>query len=203
MYRNLLLLGILLSLSFHLSAQVGKGFFAGGSINTTFYTTFGNYSGNSGLGFNLGIAPRVGYYFSDRWSVGISGSTGFNNFNSYRKGYVWSSGIFSRYALPIGLDGKLMLWGELDAKWTSAEYWDKTISGRSNILSAGYASTSLSAGLLFFPTTKWGIEVGIGSLMRYERKILENGSQIYGGHFSFLNLGNSSPQLGIHYYFNR
>lgn len=196
------MLSFLLGLSFYAQAQVGKGFSVGGSLQTSFSTS--TNSGTRMNGLTLGISPRLAYYFSERWAVGISGAIDYSATSTMTRSTNWSSGIFGRYAHPIGLDGRLMLWGELDAKFNAWEVWNKALGGNGYLIRGTGLSSSLSAGLLFFPRPKWGIEVGLGSLAAYNRPLSLDGNPITPTQsFSFLNIGNTSPQVGLYYFFNR
>jgi hypothetical protein len=202
MRTNTLLLVCTLMLGLgSLQAQVGKGFFAGGSID-------GFYSraiGNPGHSWGIGTTVKSGYYFTDRWAVGLSGTAKYQNSYYLQRSDFYSGGLFLRYAQPIAMDGRLMLWGEYHANIGVGNSYTLIPAGRRYLYDGTSFSTGLSAGLLVMPKKYLGIEFGIGSIINYSYQLDSKTYPDSKGQsgLSIFDFRNMSPQVGVHYYFNR
>jgi hypothetical protein len=197
MYRNLLIPGILLCLSFHLSAQAGKGFFAGGAILAGYTSTF--VPGFTQKVLDLGISPKVGYFFNNLLALGIESKISFSGrANSYRHSSEQIN-VFCRLALPIGMEGKLLIWSDISSGISFWKSWDPLQFDTKGLNFHG----ALSAGFLLFPRPKIGLEFGLSNIFSY-MKILKIDNIPYDlQYIGILNSGALTPQLGVHYYFNR
>ena len=184
-----------------LQAQVGKGFFAGGGIDGFYSRAISSNSYSWGIGTTL----KTGYYFTDRWALGLSGTVKYQNSSYMQRSTFYSGGLFLRYAQPIAMDGRLMLWGEYYANVGVGNYFTLMPASVRYLSNGTSFSTGLSAGLLVMPKKYLGIEFGIGSMVNY-RYLLDSethpDSKGQSG-LSIFDLRNMSPQLGVHYYFNR
>ena len=194
-----------LFLSIQLQAQVGKGFFVGGALAGQVILNPNDNNGQSPVNLNIELGSRFGYSFTQNWSVGLlaSGNSSFRVGNSATRGYT--VGLFSRYAWPIGMDGRLMLWGELNGRYGRAS---GNVLGSTILFSRStVVASALSVGLLFFPHKKWAIDAGLGSVIKYEYKeSFFNQSTILPiqvHNIYILNLGQMPLHVGVQYYFNR
>jgi hypothetical protein len=190
------MLSFLLGLSFYAQAQVGKGFYTGSGIQMGYSSTL--VPGYTQKTLEFGISPKFGYFFSNHWAIGMSGNFSFSKTGNLKiNNFNYS--VFSRYAHPIALEGKLMLWADLSAglkpwkSWGIVQYQSRGIN----------FETSISAGLLLFPKPKIGIELALGNIFSYTKMLNLNGTPYDLQTIGVLNIGNTSPQVGLYYFFNR
>lgn len=201
MKLKLLAIATLLLISLKSFSQVSQGnVFAGGSfiIQNNKYTD--NHKSTT-----FGISPRVGYFISNNFSVGLS--IGYNHYtdkttlsnvlgtydHKYKNG-TFNIGPFARYYKSLGSD-KFFLFveGQLSFAHNTVKNEDKYASSSSDMNSIGVGFTP---GFIFFPTPKFGFEANFGSLSLSH--YLEGSKSTTTG----LNLNTNSLAFGFNYYFN-
>jgi hypothetical protein len=194
MIKKLLSMAFMLSLSICLSAQTVPGFFAGSG----FQFRANSNSSVSGQTFDisLGISPRLGYFITERWALGITG-----NYRS-KLGTVdnqWNTGIFGRYAHPF-FEGRLLLWSEAKICYAGSNYYKASLGYYEHGIDA-----SVSAGLMFFPKPKFALEFGIGELLSLHRSLFF----IHTQDLAYIDMNRSNrhknimPEIACFYFFNR
>ncbi|MCR8557077.1 hypothetical protein KXD93_05465 [Mucilaginibacter sp. BJC16-A38] len=202
---------LLISISTAASAQTTKGtFYLGGSVSYD-YSSFGSSSVidysegytnyvTSKIG-NLSIRPEIGFFISDKWSIGVqavysrNSGTETSNYFSYTNSadnYVSSDkyhtdvagiGVHARYYCMIS--DKFGFFPELG------------ISTLNNTTYFKYGTFSIGTtpNFVFFPTQKLGVNLGFGGLaynLDYQTKD------------STFHLGlNDNISFGLNYYWGR
>lgn len=204
---------------FAVSAQFNKGqLFVGGSLSAQNQNDAqGNSLRNTGNSGSFSITPRIGYFINDKWALGgtVGYSSSFYN-NAYKDATFAHNQKNDSKSLSIGLFGRryfaisekffFALEGNLRFSRGNTTYNSTTTYLDGAPLSASNTNTpqySVSAGVrplfVFFPSQKWGIETGLGSLSFSSTRNLSDhsGSNVFG-------LGAlGALSLGVNYYFKR
>lgn len=216
MKTKLLIMAVLCAISFAANAQIEKGkSFGGGSIS------FGTSNNNSNaLQVNsLTVGPKVGYFVSDRFAVGMEFSYNLSKLNGefydyfnettqlVERGFGFKEenfGLtpFTRYYFTIKDNFKIFGQARITAEINSYKNIDE--SGylyRTDYTFKGFGA-SLDPGFAFFPSEKWTIEFSF-PIVRYfkNRYISTSQEQYFRSSKNFhLVLDNFIPSFGI--YFN-
>ena len=172
-----------------------------------------NYIGNSVVKdqstSSIVFSPRLGYYFTDRFALGLNinllssiyeNKLQVNNYKSTSRGF--GLGMFGRYLLVNS--EKFAVFADLSLSVNSVynEVTITTPSGNSNVTKDTQTQATLRMGpsIIFFPAVNWGIEgsIGVVALTAYSSKP-DKGDEVQGSEFQFGV--NSGLNLGVHYYF--
>ncbi len=151
-------------------AQQGKGkWLLGGGIEYSSRNSTTTSSARENEISQLSLNPRVGYFFADRWAVGLApGYSSQNQRDSAQvyKGRGYNAGAFVRYYQPVG--EKLALFGELNAISFGAGNNTRTFIGSPLTQENTYNSFAFGAfirpGIVYFITPKIGIETSFNGL---------------------------------------
>jgi len=180
-----------------------------------------NYYGSNGKNNYVSISPIVGFFINQKIAVG--GSIGYlSNYreSNFYTGYYDSNGnfiyvpafsksitnsislnAFARYYFPISNSFYFALQGQTSF---TRGYSKNTSFNNGNTLSQEFTSsspfyslgTTINPVFIFFPSSRWGIETGIGSLGYFYQRNLPNVSSNSG-----LSLNAGSFSFGLAYYF--
>jgi hypothetical protein len=203
-------------------AQFNKGdMFLGGALSgftrdspAGSSSTITNDVGNS---FNVG--PKFGYFISEKWAIG--GSLGYTHSSSTQdqvapnflshyntSSFGFTSGLFARRYFAIADKFFFTLEGSLAFSRSNSITSNSTVDYQGSgpiISSSTYKDPIYLLGatvrpiFIFFPTPKWGIEAGLGSLYYTHQHGLSDGSSV-----NIANLSvTSATSLGIYYYFRK
>jgi hypothetical protein len=151
-------------------AQVCKGkWLVGGGFDSFTRTNTMTSPAAENKNSSVSISPRVGYFFADRWAVGIA-----PNYSNYKykdsivtnKGSGYGIGAFVRYYQPIG--EKLGIFGQLNGISYSVgsselDHIDDAQSRKNKYQSVGVGAF-IQPGIVYFITPKIGLETSIGAL---------------------------------------
>jgi len=171
--------------------------------------------------------PQLGFFLADHLAVGINFNIGFGKQSGSTEDYLgtlspssyaskgtsknFGLGPFVRYYKMLG--DKFALYGQLGSGYQYSE--QKSTTDNPNVYS--YRSTAksgfaaLTPGIVFFPTSKIGLEVTVGSLSYYRGKQTSyssapsyNNSTSRGTTSSFgASFGVSQLALGAYFYLGR
>lgn len=201
-------------------AQFNKGqVYVGGTLSTSLQnsnTTQPSPAANLSKNNSISAAPAVGVFLNPK--IAIGGTIGYSysltefdfqsfnqntgtTVNSYQKYKTigFSVGAFTRYYLPISNTVYFALHEQITFTRSNSE----TIQGNATQETTNQTPTysigvSVKPVLIFFPSPKWGIEAGVGSIGYSYTRTLPNVSS--GNSFS-LNAGSFS--FGLAYFFAR
>jgi hypothetical protein len=219
---------VVLALPLISQAQLTKGtWYTGGSASFNDQNVQGRIAGEMDNNTTFGLTPKVGYMVSDKWAVGLTmgysgshstyapvtqpyGAHGqLSTLNVQSSSNIFSSGIFTRRFFPISdkflftLDGAVNFSRANSSNTTAATPvgGGPTTTDREN---APYYSVGVSLRplFIFFPSPRWGLEAGLGSLTFSHQHSLNGNSYTAGENFVTLG-ASSSTSVGIYYYFNR
>ena len=178
--------------------------FLGGSLSASAATTTNNSYAYKETTNQFSAAPSIGYFLNPKISIG----TGIGYSASYQKDVSGSSSQknndhyyylspFARYYLSITGSFFIALQGQVNlSRGTTTQF--SPLSGAVNTTPSYNLGATISPIFIFFPSPKWGIEAGVGSLgYNYTRNLPDVSST---GTFS-LNSGTFT--LGLAYYFKR
>ena len=212
----MMMTALIIGLATTAQAQVGKGLFAGGSLGFTMGGT--NYQNGSNTtkgptSSSFNVTPRIGYYFTDNIAAGIQ--FGFAGTSGKINGIVvtktssntLSVGLFGRYALPLGDEGKFAFTGDLNLGFSATNGKSETgsLSVKSDPISQ--ISVGIAPGILFFPTPKIGLEAGLGNILALtattETEANNNDNKIKSTQIQIFNISTLGFYFGLNYYFNR
>ncbi len=151
-------------------AQQRKGqWLAGGGIEFNSRTSTVTNSNAENKSSQFSVNPKVGYFFADRWAVGLAPGISFQNHEDSTqtsKGRSYNVGAFVRYYQPIG--EKLALFGELNGISYGAGSNDQTYKNTPVSQKNAYRSFGIGAfirpGIVYFITPKIGLETSFGGL---------------------------------------
>lgn len=160
----------------------------------------------SSKGFS--IQPTIGWFLSDRFALGIgvgyTHSTVSHGIDAWTgdeiryKNNTVSFHPYGRYffgnnesALRFHLTGSLYAgFGHSDSGHSMAPAWNSSVYG-----------IQLSPGIVYFPTDKIGLELGVGGLSYYHNRSQYEGSDDVRSSNSFgFNINSLSPSIGIQFY---
>lgn len=202
--------------SFGLRAQ-GPGAFIGGNVGfsrTAEKLESGSNSTDGPVTTEISLSPTLGYFIRDNIAVGarillqsnrISSKLG----NQDLVGISTGVGIdlFARYHKELGSGGNTFLFGEFDLGFGSITGKTEFGSNSSKSDPVRVVGAGLSTGVLYFPTDKLGVEVGLGHLIGLSRTTVtnadDNDEKEHVTSFDFLNLNTVGLSVGLFYYFNR
>jgi hypothetical protein len=147
--------------------------------------------------------PAIGVFISDKWAVG--GGLGYANsvdkreyqtdFQKYRN-YSFSIGLMARRYFEISDKFYFVIEGSLDFSRGTFVDSNSAAESKSKSYDTGITAKPL---LVFFPTPRWSVEGGIGSLnYRYSRNLTTDISNS-----SFGLNHNSTINFGVAYYFRK
>lgn len=205
-------------------AQVGPGLFAGGQIgisssSTSIKTSSSTIDGGQSLSFS--ILPKVGYFFSDNVGGGLM--LGYGSASNTLEIEVlgvttttetsttaWQAGLFGRYAHSIG-DGSFFLIGDLNLMLEGVSGESTTTIGTNSTTAdtdpQSIITVGLSPALLFFPTDKIGLELGLGNIIQFQNNTTTSSAnsdnKTVVNNIELLNLNTLGLSLGASYYFAR
>ncbi|GHM99641.1 hypothetical protein WSM22_11310 [Cytophagales bacterium WSM2-2] len=202
----LLLLSMLPLITF---AQFKKGdVFLGGTLSTSLQNTDSRtspFSASNATNNSFGISPSIGFFINSKIAIGaspiyntskqvqtFSASTTTGKSNSY------GVGSFVRYYLPISNSIYFTLQGSVSfLRGTSETTQVNGTTVNTIIEQSQYTVSALAKPVfIFFPSPKWGIETGFGSLSyNYTRLLPDSGASTGFG----LNAGTFT--FGVSYYF--
>ncbi|CAN5245546.1 hypothetical protein BH09BAC6_BH09BAC6_18880 [soil metagenome] len=211
MKQKLLLLIIFLISSIAVMAQIGKGqHYIGGSLSYN----YDSYGSSSTYNFNTGytiyanknistfaINPQVGFFISDKWSIGIqpiysrtsgTASSSFYSYSTPANNYV-SSDNYHTSVLGLGIN--LRYYYMITDK--VGFFPEFGLSSINNLTYFKYGTLTLggSPNIVFFPTPKIGVNLGFGKIAY---------SFDYQAKTSIFNLGlNNNIAFGLNYYWGR
>ena len=208
------LLALLLSSSGFAQQHKGKWLVGGtfGSNSRTGTMQYPDVEDKSNL---LYVSPRVGYFLSDRWAVGIapSFSRSFRGLPNHKhETRTVSVAPFIRNYWPVG--DKLSIFGELSGSVDRSTERINKVNGDSTQIENFSSGTTgmglyLRPGIVYFITPKIGIETSIGSLgfsyatMKGKRETPERTSEMTEKHFgSTVNL-NYAFNVGVNFYLGK
>jgi hypothetical protein len=205
--KQLLLITLSLFIITTANAQIGKGHkYIGGSLNVNYdengysstvaYPTGTTYYTNNKI-LNLQVIPEMGWFLSDKWSLGLRPS--YSRVSGTESSYYYdvdptkNNTTVSKYHTDVvGLGVNLRYYRMLTNKVALVPQFG--ISTANNVQSFG--NGTLVAGvnpyLIFFPTEKLGLNFGFGNLAYYFD---------YKTRGSSVNLGlNNNFTFGLNYY---
>jgi hypothetical protein len=146
---------------------VGGGFDFVSQTTTSSQTNMVNNSAiqtKNGFG---SVSPRVGYFFADRWAVGLTPSISFSSrkdSSETSKGSGYNLAAFVRYYQPIG--EKLAIFGELNGINFGAGTNRRNLTSSTQDRTDTYQSLNVGAmirpGIVYFITPKIGLETSFG-----------------------------------------
>ena len=145
----------------------GKWLIGGGIESSSINSTTTNPTRENKFS-QLSINPKVGYFFADRWAVGLGLGYAFQNQkdSALYKGRGYNAAVFVRYYQPIG--EKLALFGELNGIGYGAGNVTRTFVGSSLTQESTYRNFSVGAfirpGIVYFITPKIGLETSFNGL---------------------------------------
>ncbi len=154
-------------------AQNGKGKWLVGSV-VEFSTRTGTSTLNQAnpvetKSTQVSVYPRVGYFFADRWAVGIAPGWSYNKQKGSAETNInraYSIAPFVRYYQPVG--EKLGIFGELSGISYTAGSADRNSTNGGLLLKSSSQNVNLGAyvrpGVVYFITPKIGLETSFGSL---------------------------------------
>lgn len=159
-------------------AQQRKGkWLVGGSIDSYSQTNKVTFPSTENTNGRFSVNPKVGYFFADRWAVGLAPGYSFQSQEDSAqttKGKSYNVGAFVRYYQPVG--EKLAIFGELNGISYGAGNNTQTYKGNPVTQENTYRSLSVGAfirpGIVYFITPKIGLETSFGgvSLGYYSNK---------------------------------
>lgn len=197
--KKVLLIAAIAVCSLKASAQTEQGnILLGGSVN---YTSTKSDADDAEAVNTFSIMPQVGYFVADNIAVGtgigyMSIRTDFPVVDNVKLN-AFAIAPFGRYYKSISDQFKFfgqlavpMAFGTLDA---DADEDLKTTS----------VGVSLSPGFAFFPTKKFGIELGFSGISYTNTKVKFDGEEIEGAGSDTFSIGADffSPQIGLSFYF--
>ena len=200
----------LLCLSFAAKAQIksGDSFVGGNLLLSADNNLIGTKPTKDYTSSSFQIGPRVGYYFSSNFAFGVGVNvlaSQTEDKSTYRDSRTTSGGlglnVFARF-LFIN-DEKFAVFADLGAGINSTMFEDKENDHAGATTSTKYTETMgnlrFAPGIIFFPSSNWGIEgsVGLLGVTTYLNKP-DQGDKITGTNFQ-IGL-NSGLNLGVHYY---
>lgn len=178
------------------SAQVGQGLFAGGSLGIT--SSSGTTSTTSTTGgtstttesdkpknSSFSIMPRVGYFFTDNIGAGLMigytnrktqsiSTSGNTTTTTTTTSGIFNVGLFGRFAKQLG-EGDFYIYGDLGFGISSGnsevETEVKTSTTTTTTTADGPKTSTfginITPGILYFPTKKIGLEASLGNIFSY------------------------------------
>lgn len=198
-------------------AQVGSGFFLGGSVgfnSSKDKTTTGSNTVDGPKSTDFMIAPSIGYFFTENIGAGVrfgysssKTETKVGNSTSEGKSSAIGAELFIRYASMIGSNNNFAFVGELSGGFGSitseTSIGGNTIEGNPMSL----FGIAISPGVIYFPAARWGFEASIGNLVAFsqttEKDANDDKNKEVNQNFSIIDLSTMGLNLGFHYYFNR
>jgi hypothetical protein len=198
-------------------AQIGTGFFAGGSLGLSMGDLRYHQNGSSitegprTLSFH--INPRIGYFFTDNFAAGLL--LGYGGSSSNSKGAVevktstteLSVGLFGRYAMGVGDESKFFFTGDLNLGFNSQT--GKTETGSLSVDNdpVMVISAGIAPGILYFPTPKIGLEAGLGNIfsvnVNTETDAGNADNKTVYTSINIFDINTLGFNFGMNYYFNR
>lgn len=197
---------LFLALPFVADAQFSKGnVFLGGTLSAMLQNSDTNTSTSSTTYTNnsFGISPSIGFFLNEKIALGAA----INYSTSLQKGvFNQSTGSLTQVQTnSVGINPYVRLYQPI----TSSIYFGlqggiSFTRGNSMLTNFGTTTTTpnYSVGVnfkpifIFFPSPKWGVETGIGSLgYTYMRNLPDTGST------STFGLSAGSFTFGVAYYF--
>jgi hypothetical protein len=197
-------------------AQFNKGqVFLGGVFSASVQSSPSS-NGSTTKNNSVSITPNIGFFLNQKFSVGatIGYSTSFQefdyvNFNSntgtFTSGFQKYKlngivvGSFVRYYTAISTSFYFALQGQAIFNRSTMQIITNDGLNESNQQTPSYSiGINVKPVFIYFPSTKWGIEAGVGSLSYNHTRILPNVSS---GDNLLLNVGSFS--FGLAYYFAR
>lgn len=193
-------------------AQIGQGLFAGGGLGITVESgksEFGNLTIDGPTTTGYSFSPRVGYFFTDNIGAGlelmVSGvNTSLDDDKTTSS--IVGVGVFGRYAIGLGEEEKFAIVGDLNIRYMSQTGETKTGNITVEDDPINTVAVGIAPSLLYFPTPKIGLEMGLGNIISYENQVEKvNGGddKITSNTFELLNLNSLNLNISASYYFNR
>ncbi len=206
---------------YFVAAQFSKGqTYLGGTLsgyltnsNTPATPANGNYGSSSKLSA-FSISPVFGIFLKRNLSVGggIGFSTQTQDFNEningqvqYEKNYSNSvtANSFLRYYLPITSSFYFAMHGQINflrGNNKSVSFYGSNSSNNQTGNNPFYSiGASLRPVFIFFPSNRWGIEAGLGSIAYTNQKSLDDS----GSSLNSISISANSFSFGLAYYFGK
>jgi len=186
--KKLLLIAAIAVSVFKASAQTEQGnIVLGGTAQ---------YTESDGDNHQLTITPAIGYFVSNNLSIG-TGIGYVQTKNSLGKSDAFVVSPFGRVYKSLGSE-QFKFFGELAVPLAFGNV--KNSSGN-KVGETSSVGVSLSPGFVFFPTKKFGIELGFNGVS-YQKTTFkpDNGAKSDNETFS-IGADFFSPQLGLQFYF--
>jgi len=206
-----------LGLAASAQAQVGTGLFAGGSLGFGMGSSSFEAGGTTVDGpktSSFSIMPRVGYFLTDNIGVGLVFGYGSNSSKTTVATVETKSvdnmlnvGLFGRYAMPLGDEGNFNLIGDLNVGFSSTS--GETTAGGTSAKDdpSSTIGVGIAPGILFFPTSKIGLEAGLGNLVSFNSTTVTDAdnsdTKTKSTSLSFLSVNTLGFNFGLNYYFGR
>jgi len=227
--KRLVWLPLLLALSASLSAQVEQGaFLLGGQINFSteekdngivFPGLGTSLSGEELSSFSFGISPRLGYFLSDQFVVGLSGNFQYGRaegessdvfspaiFPTELISRIYGGGLFARYYQNFGEMKRFGYWLELQGSYLrtrSERTTDQVTFEVVTVTETDQLSFGITPGLYFFPCPALALEASVGGISYTTLEREGSGGTVNEHRFStFLN-GQLSPRIGVSLFLGR
>lgn len=206
MKKNLLFISLLL-FAFSAHAQFSNGdVFLGGNLSLS------NRGGKDETGEPQGdyqqvsIRPSVGYFLNEKTAagfyVGYGNSRSKNRNSSYQVEYKsvdFGTGLFAQRYFALNDNFYFTLTGDLgfDRAKTTTTVEDKvTGTTDEDVVNSYSLSLSVSPGFTFFPSRRWAIDAGFGSVYYNYQRSLSNESRT-----NTVGLNYGSLGFGLRYFF--
>jgi len=182
---------VLVLLPFISHAQFTKGDkFIGGSLQ---YTSNRNTNAES-KSYAISVLPKVGFLLNEKWAIGAM--LGYQNYHTKHAGIVnsesFGAGFFTRRYFTISEKFIFSLEGGLS-------YWNRETWG-SFYENPKYdvASATITPSFLFFPSSHWGIELSLASLVYDYTTYKDADAPIHN-----FSVQAGALNLGLAYYFRK
>lgn len=209
--KLLALFTLFISISMAASAQTTKGtFYLGGSVSYD-YSSFGSSSiidYNEGytnyvitkVG-NLSIRPEIGFFISDKWSIGVqavysrNSGTETSNYFSYTNAaddYIASDNYHTDI---LGLGVHARYYCMINDKFGFFPEGGVSTLNNATYFKYGTFSVGVTPNFVFFPTSKLGVNLGFGGVA-YNLDYQTKDSTF---HFGL----NDAISFGLNYYWGR
>ena len=198
-------------------AQVGTGLFAGGSMglsmgNVKYHQNSSSTTdGPQTLSFH--INPKIGYFITDNIAAGLLFGIGNNYSKTNGAVEVKTSttditvGVFGRYAMGLGEESKFFFIGDLNVGYTSRTGKTETSNVSVDDDPVTVISAGIAPGILYFPTSKIGLEAGLGNIISFDVNTVTNADnsdvKVVSSGINILDINTLGFNFGMNYYFNR
>lgn len=195
MKRSVLTVFTALAISFAANAQTEKGkVLLGGSLGYSYDHANGTDVNNQ----QFNITPNIGYFIANDIAIGTR--VGYSYAESENSSFTSKTGAFiaAPFARKYAGSQTFKFFGELSVpmSWGSSKVNDTKIASTSSY------GVQLSPGVVFFPRSNFGIELGVRGLYYSNNRLEEEqtGDKAITNSFG-LSSNFFAPQLGVQFYF--